>query len=77
MASSGCQEPQGAAAEHCIHNLFPVLKMCVKISKDSVLCLVISFYSKMILFKDLYLSTGATFTVNLTAMGDRKFSRKI
>lgn len=31
----------------------------------------------MILFKNLYLSIGATFAVNLTAMGDRKTSREI
>lgn len=77
MASSACQETRDTSTKHGIDNLFSVLKMCIKISKDSVLHLVISFYSKMILFKNLYLSIGATFTVNLIAMGDRKISRKI
>lgn len=71
------QEPRGHVTRTLHYSLFSVLKMCVKLSKDSVLLLVISFYSKMILFKNLSLPTGAIFMVNLTAMGDRKFSKSL
>lgn len=76
MASRVHQEPRGHVTRTPHYSLFSVLKMCVKISKDSVLLFVISFYTKMILFKNLYLSTGATFMVNLTAMGDRNLKKK-